>query len=71
MEKVYQIIREKIKTADAVLIGASNGLSISEGYHLFADNQAFRELFPEVREKYGIRCLLQGIKYFFFHELLF
>lgn len=63
MEKVYQIIWEKIKAADAVLIGASNGLSISEGYHLFADNQAFRELFPEVREKYGIRCLLQGMSF--------
>lgn len=63
MEKAYQIIREKIQAADAVLIGASNGLSISEGYHLFADNQAFRELFPEVREKYGVRCLLQGMSF--------
>lgn len=63
MEKAYQIIREKIQAADAVLIGASNGLSISEGYHLFADNQAFQELFPEVREKYGVRCLLQGMSF--------
>ena len=33
-------IAEKIKGADAILIGASNGLSITEGLHLFADDQA-------------------------------
>ena len=37
----YQAIAEKIKQADAVLIGASNGLSITEGLHIFADNKAF------------------------------
>ena len=31
-------IAEKIKRADAILIGASNGLSITEGLHLFADD---------------------------------
>ena len=36
---------EKIREADALLIGASNGLSITEGLHLFADNQAFEDLF--------------------------
>jgi NAD-dependent SIR2 family protein deacetylase len=54
-------IHRKIEEADAILIAASNGLSISEGYHLFADNEAFQELFPEIRLKYGIRCLLQGM----------
>lgn len=63
MENLYQVIRRRIQSADAILIGASNGLSISEGYHLFADNPAFRELFPEVRERYGIRCLLQGMSF--------
>ena len=29
---------ERICDADAILVGASNGLSISEGLHLFADN---------------------------------
>ena len=40
-------IQNKIENADAILIAASNGLSISEGYHLFADNPAFRELFSD------------------------
>ena len=54
-------IGEKIREADAVLIGASNGLSITEGLHLFADNQAFEDLFGDLKKKYGLRCILQGM----------
>lgn len=63
MEVLYNEIKKKIQEADAILIGASNGLSISEGLHLFADNQAFRDTFPELRRKYGIRCILQGMSF--------
>ena len=55
-----QII-SRIGEADAVLIGASNGLSIAEGLHLFADNRAFEELFGDLKRKYGISCILQGM----------
>lgn len=58
---VYQEISQRIKEADGVLIGASNGLSIAEGYHLFADDEWFRENMRDFREKYGIRCILQGM----------
>lgn len=51
----------KLKNADAILVGASNGLSITEGLHLFADNAAFEELFGDLKRKYGLRCLLQGM----------
>lgn len=61
MEMIYQTISEKIKDADAILIGASNGLSISEGYHIFADNEWFKENFGDFRRKYGIRSVLQGM----------
>ena len=54
-------IAEKIKEADAILIGASNGLSITEGLHLFADNAAFDELFGDFKQKYSLRCILQGM----------
>ena len=50
-----------IEDADAVLIGASNGLSITEGLHLFVDNQAFEELFGDLKRKYGLCCILQGM----------
>lgn len=58
-EQVQELI-EKIQNADAILIGASNGFSISEGLHLFAENQAFVELFGDFRGKYGIHNILQG-----------
>ncbi|MCD8014175.1 MAG: NAD-dependent protein deacetylase, SIR2 family [Lachnospiraceae bacterium] len=52
---------KKLKNADAILVGASNGLSITEGLHLFADNEAFEELFGDLKRKYGLRCLLHGM----------
>lgn len=54
---------QKIKNADAILIGASNGLSISEGYNIFAENQDFIDMFSDFRDKYGIHNILQGIFY--------
>ena len=36
MDKIQQAA-QAIKDADALLIGASNGLSIAEGYHIFAN----------------------------------
>ena len=57
----WNLIAKKIKEADAILIGASNGLSITEGLHLFADNEAFEELFGGFKRKYGLRCILQGM----------
>lgn len=57
----YKRIAEKIKDADGILIGASNGLSITEGLHLFADNQALEELFGDFKRRYGIRSILHGM----------
>ena len=58
MKEVMKEVITKLKEADAVLIGASNGLSISEGLHLFAENQTFMELFSDFREKFGIHNIL-------------
>ena len=57
----WKPIAEKFKEADAILIGASNGLSITEGLHLFADNEAFERLFGDFKRKYGLGCILQGM----------
>ncbi len=56
-----QKIANHIKEADAILIGASNGLSITEGLHLFADNPAFEAVFGDFKRKYGLRNILQGM----------
>ena len=45
----YKEIAAKLTEADAILIGASNGFSISEGLHIFADNQAFEEVFGDFK----------------------
>ena len=47
-----------------MLIGASNGLSIAEGYHIFANNEMFRRQFGDFQQKYGIRSVIEGC---FFH----
>ena len=57
----FSEIAEKIREADAILIGASNGLSITEGLHLFADNEAFGKLFGDLKQKYGLQCILHGM----------
>lgn len=54
---------QAIKDADALLIGASNGLSIAEGYHIFANNEMFRRQFGDIQQKYGIRSVIEGCFY--------
>lgn len=61
MEEKYKQIAEKIKEADGILIGASNGLSIAEGYNIFADDERFKSYFSDFQEKYGFRSLIQGV----------
>ena len=57
----WKPIAEKFREADAILIGASNGLSITEGLHLFADNAVFERLFGDFKRKYGLECILLGM----------
>lgn len=65
MNKQYLEVITKIKEADAVVVGASNGLSISEGIHIFAENKNFIENFGDFRDKYGFRSIIQGCFYLF------
>lgn len=54
MNETYEKICAVIRQADGVLIGASNGLSIAEGYHIFADDLWFRNNFGDFRNRYGM-----------------
>lgn len=56
----YEIIADKIRSADGVLIGASNGLSIAEGYNIFADEKRYSENFSDFQNKYGFKNLIHG-----------
>lgn len=51
---------QALTQADAVLIGASNGLSIAEGYHLFACNDMYQRQFGDFLQQYGIRNVIEG-----------
>lgn len=63
-QKCIQKAAQAIKNAAALLLGISNGLSIAEGYNIFADNEMFQKQFAKFQERYGIRSVLQGI----FHD---
>lgn len=52
--------KDYIKNASAILISASNGLSISEGYNIFANNEPFQKYFGDFQRNYGISNILQG-----------
>ena len=53
--------QEWIAQADAILIGVSNGLSIAEGYHIFANNEMFRRQFGDMQQQYGFRNVVEGL----------
>lgn len=56
----YKKVKDLINEADAVLIGASNGLSIADGYNIFTNNAWFRSNFGDFQSRYGISNVLQG-----------
>lgn len=49
-----------INEADKIVIGASNGFSISEGYHIFAKNEDFKNNFGYLSNKYGFGSIIHG-----------
>lgn len=57
----YNLAKNLIIGSDAILITASNGLSIAEGYHIFADNDEFKKYFGDFRSRYGIPNLISGV----------
>lgn len=57
----WREIVEHLALADKVIVGASNGLSITEGIHLFAHNAAFTELFGDLEARYSLQCILHGM----------
>lgn len=63
MKEKYSEVITKIQESDGIIIGASNGLSISEGYNIFADDSSFQKHFGDFRNKYGFHSIIQGCFY--------
>lgn len=59
----FKTARYWLTNADAIIISASNGLSIAEGYNIFAHDEAFMTRFGAFYERYGIMNILQGVLY--------
>ena len=52
---------EIVRDSDAVVIVASNGLSISEGLRLFARDGTFADMFPELAERHGVHSIIETV----------
>lgn len=59
----YAELKKRINDADAVVIGASNGLSMADGYNIFANDAWFQKNFGDLQRRYGIRSVLEGAFY--------
>lgn len=60
-KQASQTAYQWIKDADAVLVTASNGLSISEGLNLFADDQKLHDVLGDLVDKYHLQNLLSAM----------
>lgn len=54
-------VARMLRDADAVVIAASNGFDISDGYNQFACDEAFLERFSDFHRAYGLTSMLQGL----------
>lgn len=50
-----------LRSADGVLVVASNGFDIADGYQQFACDEAFRDVFGAFRRAYGLTSIIQGL----------
>ena len=60
MSDCYSTAAEAIHESEAVIIVASNGLSISEGLNLFARDEGFTDMFPELVDRHGVRSIISS-----------
>jgi len=61
MDQQIIAARKLLDDSDAILISASNGLSIAEGYNIFANDDNFRKYFNNFKALFGVQNLIQGM----------
>ena len=61
MTDIYSAAAGIFRDSDAVIIVASNGLSMSEGLRLFARDVTFTDMFPELVEKHGVHSIIEAL----------
>ena len=50
-----------LREADALVISASNGFDIADGYNQFACDKEFLRVFGDLHRRYGLTSILQGL----------
>lgn len=68
---ITENITQHLESADKVLISASNGLSIAEGFHIFADDKNFNDYFSSFKQEYLIHNIVEGLFYPYPSELIY
>lgn len=66
MEENFRNIYKAIQEADALLIGASNGLSISEGYNILqmiTGSERFRRFPQQIRDQKHTAGIILSVSY--------
>lgn len=66
-EQLITKAKQQLQTSDAILVTASNGFSISEGFNLFAHDQHLFEIAGNLMKKYQYQNLLQAMQYPYFN----
>ena len=62
MEVVTAVrIRRALAEADLIIIGASNGFDMAEGFNLFCADAHFWEAYGDLAQTDGNGCILQGL----------
>lgn len=69
MTNAVKIAQQWLKDADAILVTASNGFSISEGLNLFANNSKLSTVLGDLVEKYNLPNLLEALNFHYPNEL--
>lgn len=54
-------IASMLRDADAVVVAASNGFDIADGYNQFACDQEFLQVFGDFNQAFGLTSMLQGL----------
>lgn len=69
MNNSIKIAKKWLNEAEAILVTASNGFSISEGLNLFSNDQKLREVLGDLEEKYHFQNLLSAFGFDYPNEL--
>lgn len=61
MNNKIEILKHKIDTADAIVVGGASGMSAASGFKFYyQDDEVFRELAGGLADKYGFKNLFDG-----------